>query len=159
MNESFILRLDNQMKLSNIIHLMIKKEFQGIFINGEMEVFVDRVMSRLNISKSEISILLINDQQIKKFNQKYRGIDTSTDVLSFLINEFNPETGLIMLGDILISVPTAKIQAESNGVGLDDEIHLLIVHGVLHLVGYDHRNDVEKNKMFLLQSQLLQEAV
>jgi probable rRNA maturation factor len=92
----------------------------------------------------EISILLVDDEEIQEFNKEYRDSDRPTDVLSFsqLEGDSIPSeegTGLFPLGDIIISVDTAEAQAAEVGHSLDDEMDLLVVHGVLHLLGQDDK--------------------
>ena len=95
----------------------------------------------------------VDDEQIKEYNNEYRNIDKSTDVLSFPLGEngiydVNPLTNNKMLGDIVISVEHAIAQGELYGHGLRREIAYLTVHSMLHLLGYDHVDEgVEKAKM------------
>lgn len=92
---------------------------------------------------AEISVTLVNDEEIHKINKEFRDIDASTDVLSFPLGEDgvydeNPETGLKMLGDIVISVEHAVAQSEEYGHSFQREMAFLTVHSMLHLLGYDH---------------------
>ena len=92
---------------------------------------------------AEISVLFVDNERIRSMNEKYRGIDSATDVLSFPLGEngvydVNPDTGAYMLGDIVISAERATEQAEEYGHGLNREIGWLTVHSMLHLLGYDH---------------------
>jgi len=94
---------------------------------------------------SEVDVTLVNDEEIKKMNSEFRSIDSATDVSSFPLHEkgnFQSDmgTGVIMLGDIVISVEHAVAQAELYGHGLEREIAFLTVHSMLHLLGYDHVN-------------------
>ncbi len=94
----------------------------------------------------ELSILLTDDSEIRELNSKFRNKDKATDVLSFSMTE--GESGgveIASLGDVVISVETARDQASELGVSLADELLRLLVHGVLHLVGYEHE-DVTKEK-------------
>jgi len=94
----------------------------------------------------EIDCLITNDAVIQVLNRRYRGIDQPTDVLSFALDEPNSDGSSFPstpgarsgIGILVISYPTALQQAERNGVPVDDEMRLLLVHGVLHLLGYDH---------------------
>ena len=94
---------------------------------------------------AEVDVTLVNDEQIKEMNFKFRNIDSSTDVLSFPLGEngvfdINPETKAKMLGDIVISIEHAVAQAELYGHSLEREVAFLTVHSMLHLLGYDHVN-------------------
>jgi probable rRNA maturation factor len=104
----------------------------------------------------EVSIVMSDDEQLQQLNNEYLGIDAPTDVLSFPAGETNPETGETYLGDILISLPRAALQAEAAGHPLADEVQLLVVHGVLHLLGYDHAAADEKARMWTAQAAILQ---
>jgi len=102
-----------------------------------------------------LSILLTDDTQIQELNSEYRGIDAPTDVLSFEVNERDPETGFLYLGEIIISTPYATRQALKNGHSLEAETQLLVVHGVLHLLGHDHAEPEEKSRMWDAQAKIL----
>ena len=97
----------------------------------------------------EISILVTDDARIRDLNRTYRGIDTPTNVLSFPMQEgeFSDLTpGL--LGDVAISCETAQKEADEAGIGLSERMSQLLIHGVLHLVGYDHeRGDSDESAM------------
>ncbi|MBR2875540.1 MAG: rRNA maturation RNase YbeY [Clostridia bacterium] len=94
---------------------------------------------------AEVSVTFVDDERIHSLNKEYRDVDSSTDVLSFPLGENgvydkNNDTGANLLGDIVISVPTAVRQAEIYGHSLQREIGFLTVHSMLHLLGYDHVN-------------------
>ena len=105
---------------------------------------------------SDLSIVLADNAQLQELNLNYLGIDAPTDVLSFPASETDPETGARYLGDILISVPRAQSQAEAAGHPLESEVQLLVVHGVLHLLGYDHAEPEEKARMWQAQAEILE---
>ena len=104
---------------------------------------------------SELSIILTNDARLHELNLNYLGVDAPTDVLSFPASETDPETGAPYIGDILISVPRARAQAEAAGHPLESEVQLLVVHGVLHLLGHDHAEAKEKDRMWKAQAEIL----
>ncbi|HUI88614.1 MAG TPA: rRNA maturation RNase YbeY [Anaerolineales bacterium] len=106
--------------------------------------------------EGDLTIVLTDDARLQEFNRDYLGIDAPTDVLSFPASETDPETGAHYLGDILISVPRAEVQAQSAGHPLESEVQLLVVHGVLHLLGYDHAEAKEKTKMWKAQAEVLE---
>ena len=105
---------------------------------------------------SELTIVLTNDARLQELNRDYLGIDAPTDVLSFPASELDPETGARYLGDILISVPRAESQATAARHPLESEAQLLVVHGVLHLLGYDHAEATEKARMWKAQAEVLE---
>lgn len=112
----------------------------------------NRMLAALQLKKAELSILLTGDRQIQKLNKIYRKKDRPTDVLAFAMQEGEfgsiSHTGLApILGDLIISVPTALRQAEERNVPLLDEITMLLGHGLLHLLGWDHDTDAKDRAM------------
>ncbi len=105
----------------------------------------------------ELSILLTGDGQIQQMNRDFRGVDKPTDVLSFPAGEALPGMEDVdpYLGDIAISVPYATRQAAQAGHDLAGELQLLTIHGVLHLLGYDHDEPAEKEAMWAAQTAVL----
>lgn len=103
---------------------------------------VERVLSAVGESRSELSLELIGDGRMRRLNREYRKKDRTTDVLAFPIREAVMPRGASpptqMLGDVVISLPTAFRQAKEAGRSIDNELAMLLVHGVLHLCGYDH---------------------
>jgi probable rRNA maturation factor len=108
------------------------------------------------LSSANITIVLTDDRQLHELNHDFLDVDSPTDVLSFPSLETDPETNELYLGDILISIPRAKQQAESAGHPLEAEVQLLVVHGTLHLLGYDHATDEEKSVMWNEQAKVLE---
>jgi probable rRNA maturation factor len=106
----------------------------------------------------ELSILISTDERIQTLNSQFLGIDAPTDVLAFPADAVDPQSGRRYLGDVMISLPRAMSQAQSRGHPLQDEILLLAVHGVLHLLGYDHADEKAKKMMWDLQSAALERA-
>lgn len=105
----------------------------------------------------EVTVLLTDDDQLQALNNEYRGIDAPTDVLSFSAGEAMPgmKEDEAYLGDIVISVPMAKQQAKQGDHSLKSELQLLTVHGALHLLGYDHEEPAEKDRMWWAQASIL----
>ena len=97
--------------------------------------FAARALAAIGKSESSATIAFVSDKRIRELNRQFRDVDKATDVLSFPAEEeFN-------LGDVAVSVDTAAVQAKENGLTLDGEIAQLILHGLLHLCGYDHETD------------------
>jgi probable rRNA maturation factor len=107
-------------------------------------------------ANAELTIVLTDDDQLRKLNRDYLGVDAPTDVLSFPASESDPETGARYLGDVLISVPRAAQQAQAAGHLLESEVQLLVVHGILHLMGHDHAEAGEKARMWAAQAEVLE---
>jgi rRNA maturation RNase YbeY len=108
-------------------------------------------LRQLDEPGSELSVALVDDAEMQRLNRDYRGKDRTTDVLAFALREGEAtgtqEPGL--LGDVVISVPTAARQAAERGHSLEHELTALLVHGILHLLGYDHeRSPAEARRMF-----------
>jgi probable rRNA maturation factor len=95
------------------------------------------VLRLLNQDKAELSLALVGDREIRKLNAKYRKKDYATDVLSFSTAKNLPEPTRL-LGDVVISVDKARAQAKERGWTLKEELTTLLIHGVVHLLGYDH---------------------
>jgi len=111
----------------------------------------------LGYTESELSILIVDDEEMAKINQQYRRIDHATDVLAFPMHE--GEFGAIapeMLGDIVICAQTAQTMARETGTALESVLNLLLVHGILHLIGLDHEaGPAEANQMKIKTAELL----
>jgi probable rRNA maturation factor len=107
------------------------------------------------LEDADMTIVLTDDEQLQELNRDYLGIDAPTDVLSFPAAEADPETGVPYLGDILISIPRARQQAESAGHSVEAEVQLLVVHGTLHLLGHDHAEAEEKTRMWKAQAEVM----
>ena len=105
---------------------------------------------------TELTIALENIKTIQKLNNDFLQINEPTDVLSFPSDEFEPDTQSKYIGDVVISKEIAVKQAESAGHELICELQLLVIHGVLHLLGYDHAVDPDKNKMWAVQKFILE---
>lgn len=117
---------------------------------------------------SEINILLTDDDSIREINREQRNIDKSTDVLSFPMldiykgeirsdtGDFDMEENLLLLGDIVISMETAKRQAEEYGHSFEREMAFLTTHGLYHLLGYDHMNEEDEREMMGKQEAVLE---
>lgn len=117
----------------------------------------------------KVDITLVDDAKIQEINNEYRNINSPTDVLSFPIIEgcegqINPEVGdydedgHAMLGDIIISLETAKKQAQEYGHSFEREVAFLVTHGMLHLLGFDHEEEEEEKNMFAEQEKILTKA-
>jgi len=103
----------------------------------------------------ELTVLLTDPDRIQALNQRYADHDYATDVLSFPDGTLNEASRLTYFGDIVIAVPIAQTQAERAGHTLEAEVALLTVHGVLHLLGYDHAHDEEQQRMWEQQEAIL----
>ncbi len=104
----------------------------------------------LPMDRLEVSLVLANDVEMRKLNKQYRGQDKSTNVLSFAAlddGEALPDDGPILLGDVILALETAVAEAKSEDKSLSQHVSHLVVHGVLHLLGFDHEETVEAEEM------------
>lgn len=118
----------------------------------------DITLKRLKVDQSDITIAIEGNKRLRELNRSYRGIDAATDVLSFSSDQINPETGIKYLGDVIISFPKTKIQASEQDHTVRDELATLIIHGILHLAGFNHKDKSSEKAMFSLQNELLDTA-
>ena len=109
-------------------------------------------------SRAELTLVLTGDDEIRDLNRRYRGVDAPTDVLSFADAEADMRlVEPVYLGDVIISYSRAEEQAGAAGHTLLAELQLLVIHGVLHLLGYDHAGPEEKALMWTAQAEILRE--
>ena len=134
--------------------IYVSREVKNLGHNNAARLIKAAAVRALEAEKVDvsciISVMLTDDAGIRQLNRDFRGIDRETDVLSFPLNElvpgrFNPvhcerdlDTGAVLLGDMMISIPRCEEQGNEFGHGFDREIQYLTVHSVLHLLGYDH---------------------
>ena len=138
-----------------------------------LEVILQKAGEAEGVTDGEVDLTFVDDEQIHELNREYRGIDRPTDVLTFAMNEItNDELEIIyeleegeelesvpdVLGDIIISVPRAKLQSEEYGHSLERELGFLFVHGFLHLLGYDHQDEASEAEMMGKQEAVLAEV-
>lgn len=124
-----------------------------------LEGLLDLAIKKLGV-EGIFSITFIGDEKMREMNSKYRGIDRTTDVLSFALNDSEDEfeKAVEVLGDIFISIPKMKAQAEEYGHSEKRELSFLSIHGLLHILGYDHMNPEDEKIMFDLQKEVLADA-
>ncbi len=115
-------------------------------------------LKKLQIDEAIFNVIIVDNDYIHKLNKEYRNIDRETDVITFALEDdktFNPEVRI--LGDVYISIDKAKSQSVEYGHSLLRELCFLAVHGMLHLLGYDHMNKDDEKVMFTLQEEILDE--
>lgn len=115
----------------------------------QVEKITLRVLRYLKFGNALVAVHLIGDARMRTLNHRHRGIDRPTDVLSFPIREKND------LGDIFLSIPFLVRQAKRFGVPFEEELRRMLIHGLLHLVGFDHETKIQARRMFRLQESLL----
>jgi probable rRNA maturation factor len=139
-----------------MVTVEIDKQFQEEVDKEVLLELVGEVFEYQKISSiAGLSIRVSDNATLQQINAKYLGIEAPTDVLSFPVEFEDPESGGHYYGDIILSYEKAATQAESGGHATLDEIKLLVVHGILHLLGFDHANEKEKQEMWSAQDRLL----
>ncbi|WP_085523329.1 rRNA maturation RNase YbeY [Tuberibacillus sp. Marseille-P3662] len=131
-------------------------------LQGHMNDLLSFAAEKLNIDDAELSVTFVDNTTIQGINKRYRDKDQPTDVISFALEEMDetevPVEGDDMpriLGDIVLSVPKAEEQAKAYGHSFTRELGFLLVHGLLHLLGYDHMTETDEKEMFQLQEDIL----
>ena len=120
---------------------------------------LDHTLKNQNVDNAIFSVIFVEDEEIHTMNRDYRGVDRVTDVISFAFEDINDlvYNEIRMLGDIYICIPQMKRQAQSYAHSEKRELSFLAVHGLLHLLGYDHMNEEDEKVMFALQELILNE--
>jgi len=138
-----------------MICLIIKHPYKKWINEETIKKVAEFTLAHLSHPNTDISISITNNREIQKLNKQFRNVDSPTDVLSFSSNEIDPQTNRVYAGDIIISFQRAKEQAVDLNHPIMKEISILIVHGILHLFGYDHLKQVDKIIMFSLQDEII----
>lgn len=120
-----------------------------------IETVIEKAFEYENVEPRNVSVLICDNDEIKKLNGQFRDIDLPTDVLSFPMYDEDGELDPDELGDIVISLERAAAQAEEFGHSLRREVAFLTAHSMLHLFGYDHIDDSEREEMFEKQEEIL----
>jgi len=116
---------------------------------NDLSELADNLLTAKGFKEAELSITFVDNLKIKELNKTYREKDEVTDVLSFPIDEE-------LLGEVIISLPRAVEQAEDYGHSLRREVAFLMVHGLLHIIGYDHKNNADKTEMRQAEEEFLE---
>ena len=124
-----------------------------------LDKVIKRVLKHEHVKNAYFGVIFVNLEEIQRINKEYRGIDKVTDVISFALEDRKDNINMDMhiLGDIYICIPKMIEQANAYGHSIKRELSFLTVHGLLHLLGYDHMTKEKKKKMFGLQELILNE--
>ena len=126
-------------------------------VNPELlQLAITATLQKFNRMEVDLTLRLTDDTEMEMLNQTFRDEPKTTDVLSFNEDYIDPETGRFYIGDIVISLDQASIQAANQGHSLDAECAFLTIHGILHLLGFDHYEPEEKARMWAVQDSLFQ---
>ena len=127
------LKINNKLKLDKTIKALLKN-------------VAKKSIKFFNLKDAILDIYITTDEEIKTLNKEYRAKNKPTDVLSFVIGEYIDR--FYYLGEVIISYETANLQAKSNNIDIREELTKLLVHGIIHLMGYDHELSLEDEKLF-----------
>ena len=138
---------------------LIKNVDRDIKELDEVQKFIDFALKYLKLDNVVFNVIIVDNEEIHKINREYRGIDRPTDVISFALEDDDTfiKTEQRILGDIYISIDRAIEQANEYGHALLRELCFLTIHGILHLLGYDHMAKEDEEVMFGLQERILSE--
>ena len=124
----------------------------------DVEGFLTFAIKKLKLKNVVFDIIITNNEEVRKLNREYRGIDNYTDVISFALEDYEDiKTDVRLLGDIYISLDKIKEQSKNYGHSYLREFSFLSIHGPLHLLGYEHMTKEDEKVMFSLQEELLDE--
>lgn len=142
-----------------MVNIQIAEQFTDQVNAQALELVALSTLSHEDVPpETDLSIVIADDAHLQELNNQFLGIEAPTDVLSFPSGESEPdlESGRVYIGDVVLSYPRAAEQAEAAGHPVVAEMQLLVVHGVLHLLGYDHYEPDEKAEMWAVQGDILQ---
>jgi len=141
------------------INIQFEQSLQPILDCDLLVRAIQTTLEHHNQADVDVTLQLTDDESMQLLNHAYRGIDATTDVLAFNQAFVDPETDRFYLGDIIISVETAQLQAMENKHSLNRECALLTIHGTLHLLGYDHHDRQGKDEMWTIQDKILKDLM
>ena len=145
------------------IDIQVKPGFRRLIKVRWLRQIVTAVLAAEEVQPgAKLSLVVTDDETVKDLNYKYRGKDKTTDVLAFpLIEEgadfVSPPGAVVHLGEVVISCPQASRQAEEAGHTMEKELALLIIHGVLHVLGYDHLRSAQRQRMRAREQAILEQ--
>ncbi|MCD6424566.1 MAG: rRNA maturation RNase YbeY [Anaerolineales bacterium] len=139
-----------------MILITVQDNFRELIADQILKSAAETVLLECGLPDSpSLLIRITDDEELNTLNLKYRGIDKTTDVLSFPADFEDPDLESRYVGDVVIAFPRAEEQAQKRGHFVEAELQLLVVHGTLHLLGYDHGDKTEKKEMWSIQSRIL----
>jgi len=150
------------------IGIHVEEEFRGVIDEGWARRIAQTVLKTEGVAPPyEVGLVFTDSETVKQLNRDYRGVDEPTDVLAFYMlsqkeadDSFAlPPDGVTRIGEVIISYPQAVEQAREQGHSLERELALLIIHGILHLLDYDHEKPAEESKMRERERELLERCL
>jgi probable rRNA maturation factor len=154
-----IIYIESDGGVSNLNHYEIINEYGKDIKCNFLPKIIDKCLEMEHVENAIFSIIFIDDEKMHELNKTYRGIDRTTDVLSFAYEDNETlKSDYRMLGEIFVSIPKMEGQALEYGHSTTRELSFLVVHGILHLLGYDHTlGEKEEKEMFSRQELVLNE--
>lgn len=142
---------NDQWRITNVV-IQIAPRFRGEIDEEDLRCVAAEVLHQEGVKgEIELSLVITDDEAIRQLNRRFRGVDAPTDVLAFGAGAeerfVSPPDSPPYLGDVVISYQRAQAQAEEWGHPVAEELKLLVVHGILHLLGYDHQEEADAQKM------------
>jgi len=150
------------------IGISVEEKFRGVVDGVWVKKIVRQILKAEGVVPPyEVSIVFTDSETVKQLNRDYRGVDEPTDVLAFYMlpqkeadSSFAlPPDGVTRLGEVIISYPQAVEQAKEQGHSPERELALLVIHGILHLLSYDHEEPEEESKMREREKELLEKCL
>jgi probable rRNA maturation factor len=150
------------------IEIFVEEKFRGVVAGRWVKKIVRQVLKAEGVAPPyEVSLVFTDSETVKQLNRDYRGVDEPTDVLAFYmlpqkgadLSFALPLDGVTRLGEVIISYPQAVAQAREQGHSQEGELALLVIHGILHLLGYDHEEPEEESKMRERERELLERCL
>ena len=150
------------------IEIFVGEKFRGVVDGGWVKKIVRQILKAERVAPPyEVSLVFADSETVQQLNRDYRGVDEPTDVLAFYMlpqkeadSSFAlPPDGVTRLGEVIISYPQAAEQAREQGHSPERELALLVIHGILHLLGYDHEEPEEESKMKERERELLEKCL
>ena len=155
------------------INLEVDPTYQTEVVADTIIAIAQSVLTHCEVTEGELTVVITTDEAVQELNRTYRQVDAPTDVLSFATTESEesdalpddfvmpdfivPDDEVAYWGDIIIAFPTAARQAAASGHSVLDEVCLLVIHGILHLLGFDHHTPQAKAQMWQKQQAILEQ--
>ena len=141
----------------SVYDVKVRDDTPGVQCKETIQRSAVETLRSMRAQPGSLTVVLTDEDTVRQMNRTFRGIDHSTDVLSFPDSTHDPDTGTLYYGDIVIAASIAAEQAHAAGNPFEDELLLLTVHGVLHLLGMEHDDQISKKAMWEIQSSVLKQ--
>ncbi|MGD8603839.1 MAG: rRNA maturation RNase YbeY [Anaerolineales bacterium] len=133
-----------------------RQEVEAVDLEASLRQAALETLKAEEAASGSMTLVLTNEKMIRDLNKEFAGLDQPTDVLAFPESDADPDEEGLYYGDVIVALPIAHQQAELAGHSTEEECALLVVHGTLHLLGYDHGNPAEKADMWSRQTLILE---